>query len=122
MDLSRIGLEDDQTFLLIRLPKETVEEHKKSGVSNVGSVVIHKDGQTIFQDGKSHKLYTLMTNSPIKGEGDRKSGKHILANEESDLFKISLHKEEAVHLGKVKTSTCFAVPMVDDRDVSTVFD
>lgn len=121
MDSSQIDSEDDQTFLLIRLPKETVASSQQEGSSRVGSVFVYDDGQMEFQDDKSHKMYTLMRNSQPKTITSQRQGNHLIANEESDLFKISLQKNDAVHLGKVRLSTLLAVPKVDEKGVSTAF-
>lgn len=122
MDSSPLGLGNDQTFLLIRLPKETVERGR-DGSSKVGSVFVYEDGQMEFQDDESNKVYSIIKNLPaVKQETtQRKKPNHVVPNEESDLFKISLQKDEAIHLGKVKPSTLLAVPKVDEKDVSTVF-
>lgn len=122
MDSSQIGSEDGQTFLLMRLPKETVER-SRNGSSKVGSVFIYEDGQMEFQDNESNKVYSIIKNSPYTKieTSQKKKPNHVVANEESDLFKISLQKDEAIHLGKVKPSTLLAVPKVDEKDVSTVF-
>lgn len=125
MDSSLIDSAEDQTFHLIRLPKDLVERSRKEGNSNVGSVFVYHDGQVEFQDNKTHKVYTLMRNTPTKSEssGLKKGNKEpVVANEGADLFKISLQKDEAVHIGKVKSSTLLAVPKVDGKDVSTAFD
>lgn len=119
MDSSQIDSEDDQTFLLIRLPKETVDK-SQHGSSKVGSVFIYDDGQMEFQDDKSLKFYTLMRNSQPKAVKNQRHGDHLVANEESDLFKISLQNDDVVHLGKVRLSTLLAVPKVDEKGVSTV--
>lgn len=121
MDSSQVGSEDDQTFLLIRLPKETVER-SQDGSSKAGSVFVYEDGQMEFQDSESNKVYSLIRNFPAKIlESSHKKKNHVVANVESDLFKISLQKDEATHLGKVKPSTWLAVPKVDERGASTVF-
>lgn len=121
MDSSQIDLEDDQTFLLIRLPKKTVASSQHEGSSRVGSVFVYDDGQMEFQDDKSHEIYTLMRNSQPKTITSQRQGNHLIANEESDLFKISLQKNDAVHLGKVRLSPLLAVPKVDEKGVSTAF-
>lgn len=120
MDSSQTDSEDDQTFLLIRLPKETVKR-SQHGSSNVGSIFVYDDGQMEFQDDKSLKIYTLLRNSQPKVVKNHRQANHDIANEESDLFKISLQKSDAVHLGKVRLSTLLAVPKVDERGVSTAF-
>lgn len=132
MDSSLTDSEDDQTFLLIRLPKETVERSRNRAADSstkVGSVFVFEDGSAEFQDDSSLKTYTLMRNSPKqpkpKNEGDRsnisqKKVPSIISNEESDLFKISLQNDEAVHLGKVRLATLLSVSKVDETDVSTV--
>lgn len=132
MDSLLTGLDDDQTFLLIRFPKETVDRSKsivEGGSTKVGSLFVYNDGHAEFQDEASYKVYSLTRNSvpqTIKPEsgsrpGSQKSEQGGSSIEESDLFKISLQKDEAVHLGKVKLSTLLAVPKVDEKDVSAVF-
>lgn len=126
MDLLQTGSADDQTFLLIRLPKETVARHLK-GESHVGTVHLSEAGYAEFQDNQSQRVYTLMRNSVPKqlNGGSQRSklnnNSQPVADDESDLFKISLQKDEAVHLGKVKLSTLLAVPKGDETDVSAVF-
>lgn len=124
---SQIDSQDEQTYLLIRLPKETVERAKASGStsSKAGSIYVYPDGRAEFQDENSLKVYALLRNEPIKEEKGPSRTSHcgkdeIIANEESDLIKISLQKNDAIHLGKVKLSTLFAVPKVDERDASAV--
>lgn len=122
-----IGSEEEEAFLLIRLPKETVDQRRQAGeasTTKVGSIFVYSDSQAEFQDVNSQKIYTLLRNSPTKSGthsgGSQKRSCHVVSNEESDLFKISLQKDEALHLGKVKLSTLLAVPKVDEKDVSTV--
>lgn len=118
MDSLQTGSDDDQTFLLIRFPKESVERAKNSGNTLVGSVLVYEDGRVEFQDNKSQHAYSLMTNTPPKKAGSSRKIQ-IVANEESDLFRVSLQKDEAVHLGKVKSSTLLAVPKADETGVYT---
>lgn len=123
MDSSPIGSAEDKTFLLIRLPKETVQRCRE-GNSKVGTVFVYDDQRVEFQDDKSFKLYTLMRNSQANGKTNTSSHRkdnQIPAVEESDLLEVSLQKDEAVHLGKVKLSTLLAVPKVDEKDVLAVF-
>lgn len=122
MDSSPIDSHDDQTFHLIRLPRETVELAKNGGSKKVGTLYVYDDSRSEFIDDNSHKVYSLVRNTPIKGEGGtRKHSNNVAASEESDLFRISLQKKEAVHLGKVKLSTLLAVPKADEKDVSTAY-
>lgn len=120
MDSSPIDSENDQAFLLIRLPKETVERCRNGG-SKVGSVFVYEDGHMEFQDNESNKVYSAIENKPICEDKFFKKLNQVLHVEESDLFKISLQKDEAIHLGKVKPSALLVVPKVDEKDVSTVF-
>lgn len=127
MDSSPIGSPDDQTYHLIRLPKESVERAKNGGTNSVkvGTVNVYRGGRAEFVDDESLKEYSLMRNIPIKGEpvsGGHKRANCVSASEESDLFRISLQKKEAVHLGKVMPLTLLAVPRVDETNVSTAFD
>lgn len=112
MDSSPIGSEDEQTFLLIRLPKETAERCQQ-GSSKVGSVFVYDDGQMEFQDDKSLKIYDLMRNSgptqKLSTSFRQDTSQMCTASEKSDLFKISLQKEEALHLGKVTTNSLFCI-------------
>lgn len=131
MSSSPIDLLDEQTFLLIRLPKQTFEKAKNSETNSakVGSVFIYDDGQAEFQDADSLKVYKLMRNEAVKNESTpTKTNKsslnihnNLVSSEESDLIKISLQKDEAIHLGKIKSSILFAVPKADEKDASTVF-
>lgn len=125
MSLSPIDLLDEQTFLLIRLPKETVNKarERRSG-EKVGQVYVYDDGRTEFQDSETLRLFNLLRNqSPtIKDHVVSQSSQcrtstnaksNIVSSEESDLIRISLQSDEAIHLGKVKSSVLFAVPKVD---------
>lgn len=127
MDSSPIGSRDEQTYHLIRFPKESIERAKNAGGSSkkIGTVYVYAGGRAEFIDDESSKVYSLMRNIPIKSEttgGGHKRANCISASEESDLFRISLQKKDAVHLGKVKTSTLLAVPRVDETSVSIVFE
>lgn len=121
------SLEDPQQLLLIRLPKDIVEASRSSATGKVGSVYIYADGQAEIKDDRTNKVYELIRNVPTAGNAggvgsqSQTVDNHEIANEESDLFKISVQKDEAVHLGKVKFSTLLAVPRVDEIDASTVF-
>lgn len=120
MDSLQTGSEDDQTFLLIRFPKESVERSKTGSGPLVGSILVYEDGRIEFQDNKSHNVYSLMSNSPPKkGGASQRRDCHVVVNEESDLFRVSLQKDEAIHLGKVKSSTLLAVPKADETSVYT---
>lgn len=127
MDSLPIGSEDEQTFHLIRLPKETVERARRGG-SKAGTVYVLDNNNVEFHDTNTNKVYKVIRNDPTCVEtrpGEASSQKQARANkmvacEESDLFKISIQKEEAVHLGKVKLSTLLAVPKDGARDVSVV--
>jgi len=122
MDSSLIDSGDEQTFHLIRLPKETVERCKDGDSSKVGSIFVYENGDIEFQDDKSLKVYTIMRNTPKMASSNQKRvNNHLVANEESDLFKISLQKNEALHLGKVKLSTFLAVPKDGAIDAATAF-
>lgn len=121
MDSSPIDSENDQAFLLIRLPKETVDRCRTGG-SKVGSMFVYEDGQMEFQDNESNKVYSIIENKPIGRMDFEKRTSRLLQIEESDLLKVSLQKDEAIHLGKVKPSALLAVPKVDEKDVSTVFE
>lgn len=122
MDSLQLDLQDDQTFHLIRLPRATVERANNASTNSlkVGSVFVAEDNTLEFIDDESRKLYKLIRNKPVKSENVRRAN-NVAACEESDLFKISVQKEEAVHLGKVTPSTLLAVPKVDEKDVSIVF-
>lgn len=128
--MSQICSQDERTFLLIRFPKETVQRSQTvvGGSLKVGSLSVLRDDSLEFQDDQSKKIYSLMRNTPLAKVKEINNKKvktqtvtDTVANEESDLFKISLQKDEAVHLGKVKLSTLLAVPKVDEKDVATVF-
>lgn len=137
MDSLQTDSADDQTFLLIRLPKETVARSQSGCGTHVGSVYVFDGGYTEFQDDQSKNIYSLLSNSVSKlsnNNGSVNAGGHhqmgskrettnsqLVADDESDLFKISLQKDEAIHLGKVKLSTLLAVPRVDEKDVSAAF-
>lgn len=137
MNSSPIDLPDEQTFLLIRLPKQTAERARNSNNTDhtstkLGSVFIYADGRAEFQDAESLKMYELMRNQSSGLETtntkiEKSTGSivnidtNVISSEESDLMRISLQKDEAIHLGKVKSSTLFAVPRVDETDASTVF-
>lgn len=127
MDLSPIDSHDEQTFHLIRLPKEAAIQQAaaKNGPVKVGTIFVHDNNRVEFVDDKTNKVYSLMRNTPVKGEIGGSSHSHkrvnyVAPSEESDLLKLSLQKEEAIHLGKVKFSTLLAVPKDDETDVSTV--
>lgn len=143
---------NEQAFILIRLPRETIEQHRERAKdpnnrdTKVGSVYVYDDGHAEFQDNSSLKLYSLIRNttnlvnvkqqqqqasqSQQQSQGSVKKGEYLqqdssydtVANEQSDLFKISLQKSEAIQLGKVKFSTLLSVPKVDGIGVSTLFD
>lgn len=128
--LPQDSLDDPQQLLLIRLPKEIVEASRSSATGKVGSLYIYDNGLAEIEDEATSKVYTLMRNSPNKRKNNelnasgnsldqKHSDNHEVANEESDLFKISIRKDEAVHLGKIKFSTLLAVPKVDGKDVLT---
>lgn len=120
MDLLQTGSVDEQTFLLIRFPKESVERSKSSGDPHVGMLLVHEDGRVEFQDNKSQNVYTMITHTPPKKIGSsQKKENHTIESEESDLFRVSLQKDEAVHLGKIKSSALLAVPKADETDVYT---
>lgn len=121
-----IDLQDEQTFLLIRLPKATVERTQSGG--KAGSVFVYDDGRSEFQDAESLKLYSLFKNEIPKVKQQTSSQEtqcrtatnienNVVSSEESDLISISLDKDEALHLGTVKSSVLFAVPKVDEKDV-----
>lgn len=131
MNSSPIDSLDEQTFLLIRLPRETVDKarQRESG-AKAGSVFVYDDGRTEFQDSETLKMYSLLRNqSPnvkehtILQSSQCKTSTNARSNvksiEESDLIRISLQNDEAIHLGKVKSSVLFAVPKVDDRGASS---
>lgn len=126
MDSSPIGSQDRQTFNLIRLPKETVDRGRAGGPGKVkvGSVYVYPDGRAEFQDSDTLKVYNLIRNEPIKMERGTSrytnTDDKMVASGESDLIRISLQRSHAVHLGKIKLSTLFAVPKGDERDVSIV--
>lgn len=120
----QIDSQDEQTFLLIRLPRETIETSRQSsttvaGNTKVGSIQVFDDGQAEFHDTRSSKTYTLMRNSTRKA---KKKDSPVIANEESDLFKLSLQNCEADHLGKVKFSALLAVPKAGELDASIASD
>lgn len=134
MDSLLTDLAEDRTFLLIRLPKETVERCEKGTGGCVGSVYVYDGGYSEFQDNHSAKVYSLLNHSVSRQTNNNSSSSQNqswtkrdatisqpVADDESDLFKISLQTDEAVHLGKVKPSTLLAVPKVDEKDVSAVF-
>lgn len=147
MDSSQLDSQSDhQTFHLIRLPKETVDR-AKNGSCLVGTLLVHDDGSMEFEDNLSRKSYQLLRNTPIgatrnqldtppssqlkstSGGDGQSMGRvshinainsiHLASSNESDLLKISLQKDEAIHLGKVKTSTFLAVPKAGVTSVST---
>lgn len=128
MDSSLIDSADDQTFHLIRFPKEILNNCDKTATTKAGSVFVYHDGRIEYQDDKSHKIYSLLNNSqhldpslPSPKKEIRRQ--QLVPNEESDLFRISLQTgNEAVHLGKVKPSTWLVVPKVDETGASTVCD
>jgi len=131
--------EEQQTFHLIRLPKETVERAKGRSCK-VGTLFVDHDRNTVeFRDYHSCTMYSLLQNNPIgnqhaqrttqlnsQDESNKKPSTSTLSNSalvansnETDLLKISLQRDEAVHFGKVKTSTFLAVPKVDETSAST---
>lgn len=136
MDSSQIDSPDDQqTFHLIRLPRETVER-ARNGSCKVGTLFVHDDGSADFQDNHSREIYTLLRNCPIGSDSSRANSNsggssqkrssytaafidRMASSNETDLLKISLQKDEALHLGKVKTSTLLAAPKGDETNVST---
>lgn len=92
MDSSPIDSQEGQTFLLIRLPKESVER-ANNGRVKVGSLYMYPDGRTEFQDNHTSKIYTLITRP-----------------DESDLLQISPQRSLALHLGKIDRSTLCLAP------------
>lgn len=125
MDSSRIDSGDERTFLLIRLPRETVNATKElTGLNKVGTVSVDTSNCTVFRDDYSGKVYNLVRNEPTahKTSTTNKKESSIVANEESDLFRISLHRDEAIHIGKVKSSTLLSVPKDGAIGVSAVSD
>lgn len=135
MDTLPIDLPDDQqTFHLIRLPRETVER-ASSGSCKVGTLYVGSDGFIEFQDNQSRKVYSLVRNDPVRNVASSQSGgqqssqkrtvytaannnANLASSNESDLLNLSIQKDEAIHLGKVKTSTFLAVPKADETNVS----
>lgn len=103
MDPVHIDLQNDQTFHLIRLPKETIERLKEAGPSgnqtSVGTLIINKEGPPVFQDKESKKTYDLISNNSSKV----KVNKH-------DLIEVKPDKRQATHLGKIMPSTLITVP------------
>jgi hypothetical protein len=103
MDSSQIDLQNDQTFHLIRLPKETIERLKEAGPSAnrapVGTLIINKEGPPIFQDSVSKRTSDLISNNNLKVKVDK-----------YDLIELRPDKREATHLGKVMPSTLITVP------------
>ena len=127
MDSSPIDSPDEQTFHLIRLPKSIVEQ-AASGNTRVGTVTVDSNGLVELKDDNSGKLYTLIRNVPLDKDSNEGSQAtkikihDVSTGEKSDLFKISLQKEETMHIGKVKPLTLLAVPKDDGTDVSTVYE
>ena len=96
-------LPDDRqetTFHLIRLPKETCER----GSGHVANLTVDPtDGSLVLQDNSSNKIYSVISNYSKTKTLDEPEDGH-------DLVKVSLNREELVHLGKVDVSTLICVP------------
>jgi hypothetical protein len=108
MDPSPIDLQNENTFHLIRLPKETVQrlqEASSSATSEpVGTLIITKEGPPVFQDKETKKTFDLISNNlNVK----------VQKNDLNDLIEVKLDKKEATHLGKVMPSTIISVPRGD---------
>lgn len=103
MDPVHIDLHNDQTFHLIRLPKETIERLREAGTnvnhSPVGTLIINKEGPPVFQDKESKKTYDLISNNSLKVKVDK-----------NDLIEVKPDKRQATHLGKIMPCTLITVP------------
>lgn len=88
----------DQDYLLIRLPEDMVKAQTQD---KIGSLLVYDNGDMKIVDANTGKEYISQVSSC----------------EQSDLLKMSLAEQKAIHLGKISTATFVAVPKVDDVNV-----